>query len=723
MFYGDVGYTPPAEWKYGYFIWRGPVENFFETLYGLPEEDLFEQPAPPPAAKSKKKPTAAAAAAAAALASGDVPQSKKKGKGPAASAAVTPAAGTSTPASPQGANGTASGPSAAPSPPSVSPNGDKTTGRDPSTQEGNISSDFQPVPPVSRPKKKKKTGPNTDIPAQPAIVSPPNGEAVEPKLKPAPKPRAKPTGEPATNDAGADTTAGGEEKKKKKRAPKAAKGSTAAADEQASIAAMVALTGFTPVDHGISPFNKKNKGPAGPAPPAATSAPASGTESASKPTTADANPPKPRVPHRKKVKPPPTDDANPIPEGTTTPAVSDSKRKHDAAGSQPLSPSKRQRQAPKPPTVKPDPGPSKFDLLKIAFKQKCKTVEYPDRATPGLNGKPHPVLPHQLRPDLFELVREALRVNACNEILYAFIAELVPGTTTAIIKRFMEHNLITSVQHDNLRLEIGTRYDELKAAIDAQVRAMESPTKVKPKPLTGAPAPAPVSGGESSQDGSSDEPTKKRARWTDQILHIFSDVIAKEAHLAEVQNQSRLLRGKDPLYTERGVRKAVYAKVMGFWPEDYDSKNLSKCLANWRYTIREKAAKAAGGGGGGGRAGKNQKAAAVEGDAVDSGVVVGPVNDGTALVEADPPDAPPAPVRPSPAPTPTPAPPVTRPPPQTPTPNVVAAPQHPFPLPHTNSSSARPSEPLPSIRDLLPTSFPPPPVVASSSQLNGAGEG
>lgn len=30
MFFGDVNYVPPKKWDFGFFAWRGRIENFFK---------------------------------------------------------------------------------------------------------------------------------------------------------------------------------------------------------------------------------------------------------------------------------------------------------------------------------------------------------------------------------------------------------------------------------------------------------------------------------------------------------------------------------------------------------------------------------------------------------------------------------------------------------------------------------------------------------------------
>lgn len=30
MFFGDVNYVPPKKWDFGFFAWRGQIENFFK---------------------------------------------------------------------------------------------------------------------------------------------------------------------------------------------------------------------------------------------------------------------------------------------------------------------------------------------------------------------------------------------------------------------------------------------------------------------------------------------------------------------------------------------------------------------------------------------------------------------------------------------------------------------------------------------------------------------
>ncbi|KAJ3132071.1 hypothetical protein HK101_004639, partial [Irineochytrium annulatum] len=54
MYYTEGGYIPASTSNYGFFIWKGPIENYFEEFAA---DDLFEEPkAPPP--KKKKTTTA-----------------------------------------------------------------------------------------------------------------------------------------------------------------------------------------------------------------------------------------------------------------------------------------------------------------------------------------------------------------------------------------------------------------------------------------------------------------------------------------------------------------------------------------------------------------------------------------------------------------------------------------------------------------------------------------
>ncbi|TPX48154.1 hypothetical protein SeMB42_g01755 [Synchytrium endobioticum] len=54
LFGAEVNYAPPAKWDYGFFVWRGPVENFFDE-YGVIEDAQSAGESPQSKRKGKSK--------------------------------------------------------------------------------------------------------------------------------------------------------------------------------------------------------------------------------------------------------------------------------------------------------------------------------------------------------------------------------------------------------------------------------------------------------------------------------------------------------------------------------------------------------------------------------------------------------------------------------------------------------------------------------------------
>ncbi|KAI9097078.1 hypothetical protein DFS34DRAFT_622425 [Phlyctochytrium arcticum] len=526
LFYSEMGVVPPPNWNFGFFAWKGPVENFYEEY----KTDLFDRETPAKvkqkgrkkAATAEKKAAAAAAAlAAAASASGTAatpaPVVKKRGgRKSAAAQALALEAASGAKANSPAATKTADAPLSPPK--SVVDNAPV-----PTSLSSLAAVESAPAStPIQTTKQKKST------PSNPAQTPTQSSTTKKPKAKPKPKatptPKSTATSQPPPTPTPATSSSSSSAKDpmvkdtsnnhlgylldsdlseddvplatlaatKKRSSPDASDpslgGSSSSMNGPKKEEGAVAPE---PVKKKVKRKQKSIGGDASTSTKGASKSASNGTKvdakgkGSAKSTVAPAveTPPHLTIPQD------PPQEAGPSSAGGLTTAV-----------------------------TSPRPFPSKVERLFHLLEEQAKSTQV---------GPPSPLSP-SLQKILTECALHA-SLNAClNASFFTRVNALLPYPDSYLRKIIGMYVIPRKLE--KIQPGITSLYEKLRLGVAGCI-----------------------------QDG--------KFTWTDEVRVIFWNILCGEWEMAELDNEYHILTDAPPEYNESAVRKAVYGKVMQYWPE------------------------------------------------------------------------------------------------------------------------------------------------------------
>ncbi|KND04661.1 uncharacterized protein SPPG_00377 [Spizellomyces punctatus DAOM BR117] len=528
LFYNEVGYVPPSEWNYGFFAWRGPVENFFEEY----QTDLFDRDAPATAAKQKGKKKATAASAEKKTVNGA--DKKAKGTGETSrkrskKAAVT-APASSAPTSPKVKRTNISPPESAKlgiSIASPEPAKDTVTSTPEGARAGGTT--ITSIPNSSAPERRgpsqpadsATTGAPDNHPLGPYIIVPTrtDSELSEDDMPLADYARIKTTKDepPVPQRKPSQQT--------KKRDRKEDKHTTLG---PAAIADVAVRHAFSEPSKKKQKKNREKTAQEGllAAPPLAISA-----------------------------------SLLEVSMGLSDPSGS----KKSSSKSEKKSSSKKSSKSKRSETG----FPRKVEQLLQHLEEKAYLLQPPA----------HEPLTGELRDCLHQAALTASNNSCLNASFFARVGAFLPYPEYYLRKIIGIH--VIPKKLERMQPAIKQMYDHFRALIKETLT--QNPIATQPSTSSAA--------SPEGNDGSSKFP------WTEDLRTLFWNLLCSEWEMAELDNEYHILTDTKPEFNESAVRKAVYGKVLSFWPEGMMTvETLSRTYSHMKRKLERRAASGYGGG-------------------------------------------------------------------------------------------------------------------------------
>ncbi|KAJ3009055.1 hypothetical protein HKX48_008191 [Thoreauomyces humboldtii] len=200
---------------------------------------------------------------------------------------------------------------------------------------------------------------------------------------------------------------------------------------------------------------------------------------------------------------------------------------------------KRGPPTPPPPVPSPVPTGPPPSVLRLLNSHMCAVEEFTQKYPPTAE--------NPLPPDLVELLYRAALLasehDLLNETFFNRMDTAIPLDRTIMEK--VVHVYVIPKKLEQHKLSLRKLYDEFKVLVDQGVAAIEVP---QPK-FEGLP------------------PTPPRFTWAPPTKILFWQILCGEWEMADLDNDYNTYVGKQPNFTQPYVRKAIYNKVLHFWPE------------------------------------------------------------------------------------------------------------------------------------------------------------
>ncbi|KAJ3332407.1 hypothetical protein HDU76_000333 [Blyttiomyces sp. JEL0837] len=505
-------YNPSSRWEYGYFVWKGPIENFFEEPKYT---GLFDAPKPPPPPKRKRESTGAANKTAA-----------NKAKASNVTPAEKPSSGKN--------NGNGNG-----SPSDKSGNGSKPNGT--GAGDSNNTSTLAGVggsgaAAESGTPSKKKRSPAKDGGAKDGVVNG-NGDLDEAKKRKRDESvsgKKSPTFEEVFGSSPVKSKQKGDKEKDKEKKGKE-KEKESNVESPAKIAKLTHARSSSPFDHSreLTPLKPKKK---------------------------------------KKVVEGDVVEAGKEKEKSKD--IDSKKKDKEKEKEKEKGKDKEKDKEKKKSKDKDKERKDKKDKEKGKDKKKEKLVLHPDvnarifeliveRNKETFEERSH--FPDSLREPLVKVATAAALHDQLDEPFVKHMKTILPYNTYTI-KRLIGR-LLTNHLWTEQRKQIEPRYTHLQESIKraCHIQGIDKPVEATPvKASTVNESPAPDGPGTpAATDYVASE--KKKFRWNEELRVDLWNVVLLEGELAQLVNTMRILDNQQERMAEQAVRKAVYAKLVTFW--------------------------------------------------------------------------------------------------------------------------------------------------------------
>ncbi|KAJ3415266.1 hypothetical protein HDV05_005276 [Chytridiales sp. JEL 0842] len=208
-----------------------------------------------------------------------------------------------------------------------------------------------------------------------------------------------------------------------------------------------------------------------------------------------------------------------------------------------------------------DKKKKKVDPLPPSVEAKVRIFK-DEAAKESFEEKKH--FPPNLRPFLLEASKEAAAQSVLDENFIKHIRKTLPYNSFTI-KKLVARMLIPDALV-YLRSEMDKKYLEIEQKVKALCQQQEAVEVAEAAPPeTTEEVKEPTDSKETSSTPAAAD--KKKFKWSDDLRQYVSTICNMESESAELFNQSYIINNENTRSSEQGVRKAVYAKLVSYWPQ------------------------------------------------------------------------------------------------------------------------------------------------------------